>query len=159
HRVGSVHHPVVGAGVLMRARDRQGGFTLMEVMISLLVLVVGLLGVMALQMTTVKGNRHSRQLERAVDLVEQVMEDLRGICMNESSTPPPSCFKDLTGTSCASGTCTNTSYYPDITSSDGIVYHRAVTVTDTTSATLKMVTATVTYADDEDNTITHTQTM
>ena len=125
----------------MRARRREGGFTLMEIMVSMLVLVLGLLGVIALQMTTVKGNRISRQLDRAVDLVEQEMEDLRGMSTDTIAALPAT-------------------YFPDITSSDGVVYKRSFTATKVAGqATLYLVTATVTYPDDADSTIMHTQTM
>ena len=64
------------------------------------------------------------------------------------------------GTTCVTGTCTNTTYYADITTSDGVVYHRSFSVVDVTNqVTLKLVTATVSYADDQDSTITHSQTM
>ena len=141
----------------MRGRDRQGGFTLMEIMVSLLVLVLGLLGVMALQMTTVKGNRASRTLDRAVDYVEQEMEDLRGTSTDKITTGA-TCIAGLpTSTSCE-GTCSPC--YPDLTSSDGITFKRSYAVTTITGqASLLLVTATVTYPDDEDNNITHTQQM
>ncbi len=138
----------------MRARShRAGGFTLLEIMVSLVVLVLGLLGVMALQMTTVKGNRQSRELDRAVDLVAQVMEDLRGI---------KTCKLVVTcGTTCDPPTAGNSCpVYPDITTSDGVTYQRSYSAVPIAGqATLVLVTATVTYADDQDNTITHTQAM
>ena len=133
-------------------RDRQGGFTLLEIMVSMVVLVVGMLGVIALDMTTVKGNRVSRMLDRCVEVVAEEMEDLRGMTT--------STIIGLPGTTCTTGTCTNTTYYADITTSDGVVYHRSFSVVDLTNqVTLKLVTATVSYADDQDSTITHSQTM
>jgi type IV pilus assembly protein PilV len=128
-----------------RRRDRQGGFTLMEIMISLLVMVLGLLGVMALQMTTVKGNRASRMLDKAVELVAQEMEDLRGY--TTAKLDPATC----------NGACPS---YPTITTADGVTYTRSYTIAAITGqTTLMMVTATVTYPDDQDSTSTHTQTM
>ena len=56
---------------------RSGGFTLIEVMVSLAVVIIGLLGIMALQTTTMRANRLSRGLERAQVLAAQIMEDLR----------------------------------------------------------------------------------
>jgi Tfp pilus assembly protein PilV len=129
----------------MRARDRQAGFTLMEIMISLLVMILGMVGVMALQMTTVKGNRASRMLDRAVELVGQEMEDLRGY--TTAKIDPASC----------NGACPT---YPAVTTADGVTYTRSYTVTAISNqSTLVLVTATVTYPDDQDSTSTHTQSM
>jgi type IV pilus assembly protein PilV len=126
----------------MRRRN-QGGFTLMEIMMSMLVLVIGLLGIMALNMTTVKGNRQSRTLDRSVDLLEQMMEDLRG--RSTDSANPNSLVN------CISWHTGCPSYPDDITTSDGVTYHRSYTVTAMSGqTTLVMVTATVTYPDDQD---------
>jgi type IV pilus modification protein PilV len=61
----------------LRRRRGEGGFTMIEIMVSLGLLVIGLMGILALHMATVKGNRASRQLERARVLAVQLMEDLR----------------------------------------------------------------------------------
>src|SRR5262249_34782547 len=108
----------------------------------LLVLVLGLMGVIALQMTTVKGNRASRMLDRAVELVAQEMEELRG--WKTSDICP----------------YTGTPSFPDVTTSHGVTYHRVPSCDSVLGqSTLKLVTATVTYPDDQDSTVTHTQTM
>ena len=64
-------------------RRREGGFTMIEIMVSMGLMVIGLAGVLALHMATVRGNRVSRQLERARVLAVQLMEDLRGRPISE----------------------------------------------------------------------------
>jgi type IV pilus assembly protein PilV len=126
-----------------RPRSRQDGFTLMEIMMSMLVLVIGLLGIVALNMTTVKGNRQSRTLDRAVDVLEQMMEDLRGRSADASN--PNSIV------SCAAAWHSGCPNYPDdITTSDGVTYHRSYTVAPVPGqGTLVLVTASVSYPDDQ----------
>jgi len=61
----------------MKNRLRQDGFTLVEVVVALFVLVTGMLGAMGMQYMAVHGNAVSRQMRIATnmgqDLVEQVM--------------------------------------------------------------------------------------
>jgi len=111
---------------------RERGFTLIEIMVSMALLVIGLLGVIALHATTVKGNRMSRQLERAKVYAAQVMEDLRG--------------KDVT-------TMSGETVMPELTTTDGVVYRRKYAITD--SSGLKMVTVTVEFYDNGDETDLH----
>lgn len=123
----------------MRARRRgEGGFTLIEIMVSMALLVIGLLGILALQMTTVKGNRLSRELERARVFAAQIMEDLRG-----DVVPAPS-----------------TVTLPSITTSDGVTYQREYTVANVAgTATMRMITARVTFLEDDDPDDAHTATL
>lgn len=114
----------------------EGGFTLIEIMVSMALLVIGLLGILALQMTTVKGNRVSRELDRARVLAAEMMEDVRA--------------KDVsTDTGGA---------YANVVTSDGVTYRRAYTVT-TVSGTLRLVTVTVTFAENDDPDDEHTATL
>jgi type IV pilus modification protein PilV len=124
----------------MRAIDPQGesGFTLIEIMVSMVILVIGLLGILALQMTTVKGNRMSRELERGKVFATAMMEDLR--------SRPNASIAGLT--------------YPDVTTADGVTYTRSFTTAAVAgSATLMMITTTVTFAENDDPTDTHTATL
>lgn len=116
----------------MRASGRRaGGFTLIEIMVSLAVVIIGLLGIMALQTTTVRANRLSRNIERARVYAAQVMEDLRAKPM-PLTTPP---------------------VYPDIVTPDGVTYVRTFAVTGVTgSTTLLLLTATVNFIDPTDQT-------
>ncbi len=119
-------------------RRRQTGFTLIEIMVSLAVIIIGLLGIMALQATTVRQNRLARGIERARVYAAQVMEDLR--------SKPASAFATLPA-------------YPDIQTPDGVLYHRTFTFGGVTGSTgLMLITVTASFVDDADGT-THSSTM
>lgn len=57
----------------------QKGFTIIEVMIALVILVVGLLSVAFLQVNAIKGNRLSDNITIALTLAEDKMEELLGL--------------------------------------------------------------------------------
>jgi type IV pilus assembly protein PilV len=124
----------------MRAHRREeGGFTLIEIMVSMALLVIGLLGILALQMTTVKGNRLSRELDRARVYAAQMMEDLRSEPWTTLGT---------------GGT------RPDVVTSDGVTYRRAYTISNVSgSSSLRLITTTVTFAENDDSGDEHTATL
>jgi prepilin-type N-terminal cleavage/methylation domain-containing protein len=62
-----------------RARRAEGGFTMIEILVALLVSVIGLSGVLIAQANSVKSTRIVRQLGRASVLAEEVMEISRGM--------------------------------------------------------------------------------
>lgn len=116
---------------------RQAGFTLIEIMVSLAVIIIGLLGIMALQATTVRQNRMSRALERARVYAAQMMEDLR-------SRP---------ATTLVGGP------YPNVPTADGLTYTRSYTVGGVTgSSNLILITGTASFIDTTDGT-THSSSM
>jgi type IV pilus assembly protein PilV len=120
----------------MRRRP-QAGFTLIEIMVSLAVIIIGLLGIMALQATTVRQNRLSRAIERARVYASQMMEDLR-------SKPAAA----LVGGS-----------YPSVPTVDGLTYTRSYAVAGVTGSTnLILITGTASFIDPSDGT-THTTNM
>jgi prepilin-type N-terminal cleavage/methylation domain-containing protein len=53
------------------------GFTLLEFMVSLLILVIGILSLGSLQVTAIQGNRGSKNLSTANILAERKMEEFR----------------------------------------------------------------------------------
>jgi len=55
----------------------QKGFTLIEVMIAMVVLLVGILGVMSMQYYSVSGNASSREMRIATGLSQQLIEQLK----------------------------------------------------------------------------------
>ena len=120
---------------MTRERGDQRGFTLIEIMISMALLVVGLLGVIALHATTVKGNRISRELERARVYAQQLMEDLRGQTIGYALDHMAD---DL----------------DDVVTPDGVTYARDYEITNIGS--LRMVTVTVTFYEDGDSSAPHT---
>ncbi len=56
---------------------KQQGFTLIEVMIALVVLLVGMLGVMTMQYYAVSGNTSSREMRIATNLTQEFVEQLK----------------------------------------------------------------------------------
>lgn len=54
------------------------GFTLIEVLVALLVMIIGLTGVVMMQAAAVRGNRDATRFTRAAMLAEDGMEELRG---------------------------------------------------------------------------------
>ena len=67
-----------------RRQNRQEGFTLIEVMIAMLLLLVGVAGVLSLQMISVRATSFSRHATEATIVAEDKMEDL----MTLSTTSP-----------------------------------------------------------------------
>ncbi len=61
------------------------GFTLMEVLITIVLLTVGLLGMAALTTGIINGNTHSRRLTTATTLAQDKIEDVRRL--GSSSMP------------------------------------------------------------------------
>jgi len=61
-----------------RSRQRvQGGFTLMELLITMAVTIIGLMGLMSLHITTSRGNDVAGRSGEAVSVAQQTIEDLR----------------------------------------------------------------------------------
>lgn len=54
------------------------GFTLIEVMIAMVILLVGMLGVMGMQYFAISGNTSSREMRVATSLSQEVIEQLTG---------------------------------------------------------------------------------
>ncbi|MCH8846255.1 MAG: type IV pilus modification protein PilV [Proteobacteria bacterium] len=76
------------------------GFTLLEVMVSLLVLSVGLLGLAALQATTLKANHGAYQRTQAIFLTYDMMDRLRA---NRTAALAGECDIDMGDTLSGSG--------------------------------------------------------
>ncbi len=55
---------------------RQGGFTLVEIMIALVILTVGLLAIAKMQVSAIQGNYFSSNTSTALSLADDKMEDL-----------------------------------------------------------------------------------
>lgn len=61
---------------MRRLRD-QGGFTLLEVMITLVILAIGLLGLAGLQVIAIKGNSFGQQVTVASTMAQNQLEQMR----------------------------------------------------------------------------------
>jgi prepilin-type N-terminal cleavage/methylation domain-containing protein len=117
-------------------RDRQAGFTLTEIMIALLVMMVGLAGVMSMQRTAMKANQSARRIDRARMIAEQTIEEQR------SRAP----------TVLTNGT-TNLA---DMTTVDGVTYHRSIAIVDALGNTaLALITVDVSYGEEGDESDLH----
>jgi type IV pilus assembly protein PilV len=62
----------------------EGGFTLIEVLIALLVLMVGMAGILSLQLTSMKATSFSRHATEASSLAEDKVEDLRTVALDST---------------------------------------------------------------------------
>jgi prepilin-type N-terminal cleavage/methylation domain-containing protein len=63
--------------VTSSARRGQGGFTLLELLITMAVTVIGLMGLMSLHLTTTRGNDIASRSGEGVTIAQQTLEDLR----------------------------------------------------------------------------------
>ncbi|MBC8246585.1 MAG: prepilin-type N-terminal cleavage/methylation domain-containing protein [Deltaproteobacteria bacterium] len=63
--------------MLNKSYTNDCGFTLMEVLITIVLLTVGLLGMAALTTGIINGNTHSRRLTTATTLAQDKIEDVR----------------------------------------------------------------------------------
>jgi type IV pilus assembly protein PilV len=58
-------------------RRGQGGFTIIELMIALTILLIGITGILSMQLTALKATSYSRHATEASVLAEDLMEELR----------------------------------------------------------------------------------
>lgn len=63
-------------------RTGERGFTLIEVLIALLILMVGMAGILSLQLTSMKATSFSRHATEASSLAEDKVEELRTVPLN-----------------------------------------------------------------------------
>lgn len=70
----------------------RSGFTLIEVMVALVVMLIGMLGVMGMQYYAVSGNAASREIRIATNLSKQLIEQTKttpyAILTSNTDTPP-----------------------------------------------------------------------
>jgi type IV pilus assembly protein PilV len=64
-------------GGKMKIQNTDKGFSLIEVMVALVVLLVGMLGVMAMQYYAVSGNTTSREMRIATTLTHELVEQIK----------------------------------------------------------------------------------
>jgi len=116
---------------LKYTRVKDGGFTLIEVLIVMVLLAFGLLGMASLTLGIMNGNRHSGRMTIATTLVQEKLEDIRRL--GYAGTPS----SDTTSTE-------------DYNSIAGYPYFKRVTVTDVgnPSATMKTIAVSVSWGSD-----------
>jgi prepilin-type N-terminal cleavage/methylation domain-containing protein len=116
----------------MTAERREHGFTVVEVLIAIAVLVLGLAGVMVIQTAVVKGSRDSRRLDRAKLIAQETMETQRTVDL--SALPVPSA-----------------QVLPPYTTPEGVTYTRQFTIAEVpTQPNLLMITVEISFAEDGD---------
>jgi len=85
--------------MLNKSYANDGGFTLMEVLITIVLLTVGLLGMAALTTGIINGNTHSRRLTTATTLAQDKIEDVRRLGysnMPSADTTTPEDYNTIT---------------------------------------------------------------
>jgi len=99
------------------------GFTLLEVMISLVILAIGLLGLASLQVMAIKGNSFGQQMTVASTMAQNQLEQLRR------------------------STLANGTFNDSVTDQNGITYARSWTITlDSPQAGANTVVITITWS-------------
>ena len=61
-----------------RVPGSDNAFTLVEVMVAMVILLVGMLGVMGMQYYAISGNTSSREIRTATSLSQEIIEQLKG---------------------------------------------------------------------------------
>jgi len=64
---------------------KDNGFTLVEVLVALAILIIGLFGTLSLGITSINQNAYTRHLAQATNLAEEQLENLLSLPFNHSS--------------------------------------------------------------------------
>ena len=114
--------------------EKQGGFSLIEVLIAVVFLAIGVLAMAGLQVTSVRGNYFSNNLMQATYVAQDRLEFLKNLPFNSSQL--------------------NANNYNDgNTTVSGIVFNRSYTVVDNVNG-YKRITYVVTWNDGVGHNIT-----
>lgn len=73
------------------AQRSEAGFSLVEILVALTITVVGLMGLMSLHASMIRGNREAARLAEATNFAQETLEKLRAIPVvdNDLSVPGP----------------------------------------------------------------------
>lgn len=122
-----------------RRRRGEGGFTLLELLVTMAVTVIGLLGLMAMYVATAKGNEATARSSAAVTIAQETLEELRSLSManlvarfNQTDLPIDANLDTVAGR-------------------DGTTYNRHVTAEEVTAISRDLVKLRVEVSWTEDN--------
>ena len=107
---------------LFNKQHRHGGFTILEVLIAIAVLLIGVVSVAALSGSMLTASHRSKYMTLASSLASEKLEDLNRpantepeVCVPSGSTTVGSLTADvLQTTTCASGASNTENYYDDV---------------------------------------------
>ena len=83
---------------MLKGNNDHKGFTILEVMIALVFLAVGLLGIAGLHYATISGNQSAHKLTVAVNLIEDKIEELKGLDFSDTALSDTDSVKTDVGT-------------------------------------------------------------
>lgn len=69
----------------VRSSKQQAGFTLIEVLVALTVTVIGLMGLLSLHTTTLKGNRDASRTAEATTIAQRTIEEVRTMAIDDGT--------------------------------------------------------------------------
>ncbi|MCS6915645.1 MAG: hypothetical protein RMK29_12660 [Myxococcales bacterium] len=84
-------------------RRQAAGFTLMDVLVAILVMVIGVTGLLAMQVTAINANSRARELVEATQLCQDKIEQLRVTPLPLPSPPAPG-YEEVDARGCVLGT-------------------------------------------------------
>jgi type IV pilus assembly protein PilV len=79
---------LMGVTACKRGKRRSGGMTLLEVMIALGILAVGLLAMLAMQVSAMRGGKYGRHTTQAAQLARDQMEFLHRLDWSDAAIQP-----------------------------------------------------------------------
>jgi prepilin-type N-terminal cleavage/methylation domain-containing protein len=114
-----------------RRNPEQGGFTLLELLITATITVIGFAGLLGLHLSAIGGNALSGRAAEAVSISERTMEQLRGETVSGM-------IQDLTG-SAATGLPLTSVSMSTLTGRNGMTYTRQVSVSELTATSPDLI--------------------
>ena len=131
-----------------RPRGQQGGFTLVEVLVTMTITVIGLVGLLSLHMATVKGNQIASRTGAATTIAQKTIEELRAMPVDDSN--PYSATVQSIVSRYGVLPITNYSMTPETDERTGMAFTRHLWVNELTSMSedLIRIRVEVSWADD-----------
>jgi type IV pilus modification protein PilV len=126
-------------------KNREQGFTLIEVLIAIVILTVGLLAVGTMQISAIRGNFMSGNTSIALSLASEKMEDLLNKQYNHADLPDSVSGNNSTLSSTTSVDHVETVSEEGAVASSGLFYRRIWNIANQSSPTTKNVMVIVTW--------------